>query len=145
VHLGGVHCTPYRLCLWGGIVGQFLVYIRKVCSILQPRYRRMLYFLRCRRTLPSDGSQPMLWKQLSESMRPAEYIFSSLCAGSSRDGCGAGVPNTNKMRLYVNTQQVHETTVVRPLRPNMGNGGALGDLSKLQSGDAACRVEPDSC
>jgi hypothetical protein len=43
-----------------------------------------------------------------------------------------GFPNTNKMRLYVNTQQVHETTVVRPLRPNMGNGGALGDLSNYK-------------
>jgi len=43
-----------------------------------------------------------------------------------------GFPNTNRMRLYVNAQQVHETTVVRPLRPNMGNGGALGDLSNYK-------------
>lgn len=43
-----------------------------------------------------------------------------------------GFPNTNRMQLFVNAQSIHKTTTIRPLRPNMGNGGALGDLSNYK-------------
>jgi len=43
-----------------------------------------------------------------------------------------GVPNNGRMRLFLNGELIHETKVTVPLRANLGNGGALGDLSNYQ-------------
>lgn len=43
-----------------------------------------------------------------------------------------GVPNNGRMRLFLNGRLIHETKEIVPLRANLGNGGALGDLSNYQ-------------
>lgn len=43
-----------------------------------------------------------------------------------------GVPNNGKMKLFLNGILIHTTTTVVPLRANLGNGGALGDLSNYK-------------
>ncbi len=40
-----------------------------------------------------------------------------------------GVPNNGYMKLFLNGQMIHRTKEKVPLRANLGNGGALGDLS----------------
>jgi hypothetical protein len=45
----------------------------------------------------------------------------------------AGVPNNGKMRIWHNGNFLHETTAVTALRPNLGNGNALGDLSNYKT------------
>lgn len=40
-----------------------------------------------------------------------------------------GVPNNGYMKLFLNGRMVHRTKEKVPLRANLGNGGALGDLS----------------
>ena len=43
-----------------------------------------------------------------------------------------GVPNNGFMKLYVNGEMIHRTVKQVSLRPNLGNGGALGDLSNYK-------------
>lgn len=43
-----------------------------------------------------------------------------------------GVPNNGYMKLYLNGKWIHTTTQKTPLRANLGNGGALGDLSNYK-------------
>lgn len=43
-----------------------------------------------------------------------------------------GVPNNGKMKLFVNGKFIHETQELVPVRANLGNGGALGDLSNYK-------------
>jgi len=43
-----------------------------------------------------------------------------------------GVPNNGKMKLFLNGDMIHETTQVVPVRANLGNGGALGDLNNYK-------------
>lgn len=40
-----------------------------------------------------------------------------------------GVPNNGRMKLWQDGVFLHQTITVLPLRPNLGNGGALGDTS----------------
>ena len=40
-----------------------------------------------------------------------------------------GVPNNGYMKLFLNGRMIHRTKERVPLRANLGNGGALGDLS----------------
>lgn len=40
-----------------------------------------------------------------------------------------GVPNTNRMKIWLNGQFLHETSSIVPLRPNQGNGVVSGDGS----------------
>ncbi len=40
-----------------------------------------------------------------------------------------GVPNTGRMRIWLNGAFLHQSAHVSPLRANQGNGGALGDLA----------------
>jgi len=43
-----------------------------------------------------------------------------------------GVPNNGYMKLYLNTELIHTTKEKTALRANLGNGGALGDLSNYK-------------
>ena len=43
-----------------------------------------------------------------------------------------GVPNNGYMKLYLNTALIHTTKEKTALRANLGNGGALGDLSNYK-------------
>lgn len=43
-----------------------------------------------------------------------------------------GVPNNGYMKLYLNGELIHTTVQKTALRPNLGNGGALGDLSNYE-------------
>ena len=43
-----------------------------------------------------------------------------------------GVPNNGYMKLYLNTKLIHTTKEKTSLRANLGNGGALGDLSNYK-------------
>lgn len=43
-----------------------------------------------------------------------------------------GVPNNGKMKLFLNGEMIHETVNVVPVRANLGNGGALGDLNNYK-------------
>ncbi len=43
-----------------------------------------------------------------------------------------GVPNNGRMKLYLNGKFIHQTTSVVPVRANLGNGGALGDLNNYK-------------
>jgi ADP-ribosylglycohydrolase len=40
-----------------------------------------------------------------------------------------GVPNSGRMKIWLNGQFLHQTAQVVPARPNQGNGNAAGDLS----------------
>lgn len=67
-----------------------------------------------------------------------------------------GVPNNGYMKLFLNGNLIHTTKEKTPLRANLGNGGALGDLSnykvtrlqkgwnqiliKLQADDLPCQA-----
>lgn len=43
-----------------------------------------------------------------------------------------GVPNNGYMKLFLNGEMIHRTKKKVPLRANLGNGGALGDLSNYK-------------
>lgn len=43
-----------------------------------------------------------------------------------------GVPNNGYMKLFLNGNLIHTTKEKMPLRANLGNGGALGDLSNYK-------------
>lgn len=43
-----------------------------------------------------------------------------------------GVPNNGYMKLFLNGKQIHQTKERVPLRANLGNGGALGDMSNYR-------------
>lgn len=43
-----------------------------------------------------------------------------------------GVPNNGYMKLFLNGEWIHTTTQKTALRANLGNGGALGDLSNYK-------------
>lgn len=43
-----------------------------------------------------------------------------------------GVPNNGYMKLFLNGELIHQTKERVPLRANLGNGGALGDMSNYR-------------
>lgn len=43
-----------------------------------------------------------------------------------------GVPNNGRMKLFLNGSFIHETANLVPVRANLGNGGALGDLNNYK-------------
>jgi len=45
-----------------------------------------------------------------------------------------GVANTNRMRIWLNGEYLHETKSIVPLRPNQGNGTLPGDGSNYAKG-----------
>ena len=52
-----------------------------------------------------------------------------------------GVPNNGYMKLYLNGKWIHTTIQKTPLRANLGNGGALGDLSNYKVTKFVKRME----
>lgn len=66
------------------------------------------------------------------------YILGHIYSKTERNVV-IGVPNNGRMKIFLNGEFLHQTKMVVPLRANLGNGGALGDLSnykvtKLQKG-----------
>ena len=54
-----------------------------------------------------------------------------------------GVPNNGFMKLYLNGELLHTTIQKTALRANLGNGGALGDLSNYKVTKLLKRLEPN--
>lgn len=56
------------------------------------------------------------------------YLLHDILSAEEKDVV-LGVPNTGFMKLFLNGKEIHRTRHKTKLRANLGNGGALGDLS----------------
>jgi len=59
------------------------------------------------------------------------YLFSAIWS-DFRQEVVIGVPNTGRMKIWLNGRFLHETSRISPLRANQGNGNAQGDLSNYK-------------
>jgi len=60
------------------------------------------------------------------------YLLHQLVSDEGKDVV-VGVPTNGKMRIWQNGQFLHETKTLKALRPNLGNGNALGDMSNYKT------------
>lgn len=59
------------------------------------------------------------------------YLLHHLWSSENQDVV-VGVPNNSRMEIRQDGNLLHKTKEVVPLRPNLGNGGAFGDLSNYK-------------
>lgn len=65
------------------------------------------------------------------SQKGVVYALHQLYSEEEKDVV-LGVPNNGFMKLYLNGEWIHTTIHKTALRANLGNGGALGDLSNYK-------------